>query len=380
MRQLSTIFDVEPVCLSEHRNQTAPQIFHVARKLGVPYLFGNPASPPQHSLSWYAGALNVPFNSPVSDFLGFFPAVFDDVLHDDEAFALLFDRLRRHVERCLEVGLPHLSVFVCHPERLCYAGPIELWLYGNGANHGRAAVPPTVETRRSRGEIERALANFRSLVCYLRDAPGLEPMTVRDTVRRYGQQEEHISRDTLTAIATRAVFERQIVIGETASAAESLLGFAELLALLGSDRPLPETVARHDVLGPLDAPPLAPEVDSLSTTQVTTLAASLLQTAKESGHLPGELSVDGRCIGLGSLYGVFAEAYLVAETGTRDTTSRFAATVWPRYPAQGIALGERQRLCEEDPLVRPGLSTDTLARYARLQTWTLKRAQRRSLT
>jgi hypothetical protein len=377
LRQLGKIFDVEPVCLSEHRNQTAPQIFRVARTLGVPYLFGNPAAPPHHSLSWYAGALNVPFNSPVPDFLGFFPAVFDDVLHDDEAFQLLFGQLRRHVERCLEVGLPHLTVFVCHPERLCYAGPLELWLYGNGANHGRAAVSPTAETRRSRVEIERALANFRSLVCYLRDTPGLEPMTVRDTVRRYGQQETRISRAALADIAAQAVAQRQIVIGETASAAESLLGFAESLTLLGGDRPLPETVARHDVLGPLDAPPLAPEVDSLSTTLVTTLARSLLQVAKEAGHLPAELSVDGRRIGLGSLYGAFAEAYLVSETGTLRPTGRFVATVWPRYPALGVALGERQRLCEEDPLVRPGLSTDALARHARLQTWTLKPAQRR---
>jgi hypothetical protein len=374
---LGQVFDADPVCLSEHRNQSAPQVFRVAHNLGVPYLFGNPAAPRRYSLSWYAGALNVPFNSPVPDFLSFFPAVFDDVLHDDEAFGLLFGRLRDHVERCLEVGLPHLTVFVCHPERLCYDGPLELWLYGNGVNHGRAAVPPTVETRRSRVQIERALANFRSLVCYLRDTPGLEPMTVRDTVRRYGQQAARISRAALIDIAKQAVAQRQIVIGETASAAESLLGFAESLALLGNDRRLPETVVRHDVLGPLDVPPLAPEVPSLSTTQLTILARSLLHAAKETGHLPAELSVDGHRIGLGSLYGAFAEAYLVVETGTLDPTGRVAATLWPRYPALGVALGERQRLCEEDPLVRPGLSTDTLARNARLQTWTLKPAQRR---
>src|SRR5215472_4819826 len=133
-RQLGQVFDVAPVCLSEHRNQSAPQVFAVARALGVPYLFGNPAAPPRHSVSWYAGALNVPFNAPVPDFLGFFPAVFDDALHDDRAFAARFDQLRAHVARALGVGLPLLVVFVCHPERLCYSGALEQWLYGNGVN------------------------------------------------------------------------------------------------------------------------------------------------------------------------------------------------------------------------------------------------------
>jgi hypothetical protein len=340
-------------------------------------LFGNPAAPPQHSLSWYAGALNVPFNPPVPDFLGFFPSVFDDALHDDDAFGLLFERLRRHVERGLEVGLPHLTVFVCHPERLCYDGSLELWLYGNGVNHGRAAVPPTTESRRSRGQIERALANFRSLIRYLRDTRGLEPITVRDTVRRYGQQAAHVTRADLANVAAQAVAQRQVVIGETASAAESLLAFAESLVALGDGRPLPEIVSRQDILGALDVPPLAPEVSSLSTTDLSPLANSLLQAAKESGHLPAELTANGRRIGLGSLYGSFAEAYVSADRDALNPTSQLPVTVWPRYPALGVALGERQRLHEEDPLVRPGLSTDTLARHARLQTWTLKPAQRR---
>jgi hypothetical protein len=42
-----------------------------------------------------------------------------------------------------------------------------------------------------------------------------------------------------------------------------------------------------------------------------------------------------------------------------------------------MALGEIRRLCLEDPLVRPGPSTDAAALHARLQTWTLKPAQRR---
>lgn len=377
LRQLGSVFDVAPVCLSEHRNQGAPQIFGVARELGLPYLFGNPAAPPHHSVCWYAGALNLPFNAPVPDFLGFFPSVFDDVLHDDQSFRFLFDQLRNHVARSLRVGLPLLVVFVCHPERLCYSGAVEQWLYGNGENHGRAAVPSGVEVRRRRVEIERSLANFRTLVRYLRETPGLEPITVREMVRRYGSQDSQVSRTELTDLASRAVREHQVVIGESVSAAETLLGFAESLSELGRGSALPETIARHDTLGPVEAPPLAPELHEVSSHQLVALANDVLSAARQTGHLPTTVAVDGRRLGLGSLYGAFAEAYLAASRGGSTVAGGIPTTVWPRYPAAAIALGERQRLCEEDPLVRPGLSTDAIALHARLQTWTLKPATRR---
>ena len=130
-------------------------------------------------------------------------------------------------------------------------------------------------------------------------------------------------------------------------------------------------------LGPVDAPPLVPELPGLSPGQLFTLANDLRRAASQTGHLPAAVTVDGQPRGLGSLYGVLAEAYLAATRGDLPTTSRVSTAVWPRYPAGAVALGERQRLCEEDPLVRPGLSTDAIALHTRLQTWTLKPAQRR---
>lgn len=374
---LARVFEEEPVCSSQHRNHAAPQIFGVARRLGMPYLFGFPAAPPLHSVSWYAGALNVPFNAPVPDFLGFFPAVFDDALSDDVAFADLFARLQRHVERCREVGLPLLVVFVCHPERLCYTGPIEQWQYGNGRNHDPASVPPDVEKRRSRSETDRALVNLRSLVRYLRDAPGLEPTTVREVARVYGTQVETISRGELADLAATSVGQGRIPIGARVSAAELLVGFAESMARFGRDGHLPSMVARRDVLGPTESSPLAPEVSRVELARLATIADDLLAIVKETGFLPASLAIDGRTVGLGSLYGAFATAYLriARGEGAADATG-VALDAWPRYPEPAVALGEQYRLCVEDPLVRPGLSTEAIAHHARLQTWTLKPARR----
>ncbi|MCC6629813.1 MAG: hypothetical protein IT340_20735 [Chloroflexi bacterium] len=369
---LADVFGTAPVCASEHRGFGAPQLFAVAAQLGLPYLFGFPAAPPRHSVSWFAGALNVPFDAPVPDFLGFFPAVFDDVLPDDTAFAGLLARLRAHVARGLAAGLPLLVVFVCHPARLCYTGPVERWQYGNGRNHGRAAVPAGVVVRRSRAEIARALDNARALLRCLRDTPGLEPTTVAALRARYGRPAATIARAELTALAGRALAERQIPIGPTASAAESILGFAGALVAQAAGGPLPSAEPRRAALGPRTPPPLAPEAPHLTPAQVMGLAGDLLAAVAADGHLPAALPIAGRMVGLGTLYGALAQAYLAAADGAPPAA--VPLDVWPRYPAEAPALAERLRRCAEDPLARPGLSLEAAARHLQLQTWTLKPA------
>lgn len=374
---LGRVFDTTPVCSSQHRGHAPPQVFGVARQFGLPYLFGYPAAPPLHSVSWYAGALNVPYNAPVSEFLGFFPAIFDDVLHDDRAFEALLGSLQRHIARSLAANLPLLVVFTCHPERLGYSGPLEQWYYGNGINRGPAGLPSGWEVRRTRGEIQRALANFRRLICYLRDAPGLEPITVREMVQRYGQPAEEMTGVELARLAQRALAEHVIPLGETISPAEALLGFSEVLArsVEGGQRPV--KVKRLDVLGPLEVPPLVPEIAWISSTQLLTSARELLATTGQTGHLPGALRIDGQLCGLGTLFGAFARAFLQVWTdGIQGLGDGMDLAVWPRYPELATAIGERQRVCIEDPLVRPGLSTDAAALHSRLQTWTLKPASR----
>ena len=376
LNTLGRVFDVAPVCSSEHRGFAAPQIFGAVQRLGLPYLFGAPSAPPCCSVSWYAGALNVPFNTPTPEFLGFFPAVFDDVLHDDAAFTTLFQRLNEHIARCLEVDLPLLVVFACHPERLCYTGPLEVWQYGNGRNHDPTSVPAGIERRRSRVEIERALANLQTLVRSLRDTPGLEPTTVASLTRRYGAVSPLLTRAELRATAEQARASRQIVIGPSASAAEIVLGWAESLGHALTRGCLPEHAPRHAVLGPTEAPPLAPDAPHLGLERLAALAERLLTSSTETGHLLASVASGEATLGVSVLYGALAEAYLAATQGGLTTDSIIGLAPWPRYPALALALGEQQRRCGEDLLVRPGLSTEAAALHTRLQTWTLKPATR----
>ena len=375
---LGRAFDQAPVCSSEHRRLGAPQLYGAMRRFGLPYLFGPAASPPSYATSWYAGALSVPFDAAYAtpEFLGFFPAVFDDALPDAAAFAELFARLRDHVERALAVGLPLLSVFVCHPERLCYAGPLERWQYGNGRNRPRTAVPPGAEVRRGRAEVERALANFRQLVRYLRDGPGLAPTTVAEVVRRSGGQPATLERGQLIVTAEEALRTHRVLVGSTSpnaaaapSPAEALLGWADGLV----DGAAPDQTPRRGVLGPMEVPPLAPELPHLSAEQVVELAGALVASVAASGHLPSALPVEGAPVGLGMLYGALARAYLgLAREGR--VPEEIGLDAWPRYPEIASGFDREFRRCAEDPLVRPGLSTDAIARHGRLQSWTLKPA------
>jgi len=161
---------------------------------------------------------------------------------------------------------------------------------------------------------------------------------------------------------------RRIPVGGALSAADAVLGFALSVAQRAEYGRLPERVERIDALGPTQPPPLAPGVPSLSEHEVVDLARLLVQRTRETGHLPAALEVRSRDVGLGSLYGALATSYLAQ--------APIDLQAWPRYPEMGVELGNCHRLCTEDPLVRPGLSTDAAALHGALQTWTLKSAVR----
>jgi hypothetical protein len=234
-------------------------------------------------------------------------------------------------------------------------------------------VPPGAEVRRDRAEVERALSNFRTLVRYLRDGPELEPTTVAALARRWGRQLATVPQDALVAAAEETLRTQQIAVGPASafSPAELLLGWADgLVAGMARDR-----TPRRDVLGPAEAPPLAPERPFLSSSQVVGLAREIVAYGEVNGRLPPALPLDGAPVGLGVLYGALARAYLalVREGAPPD---EIELDLWPRYPAVAVGLDREFRRCAEDPLARPGLSTDALALQGRLQSWTLKAAMR----
>src|SRR5262245_18293614 len=86
-----------------------------------------------------------------------------------------------------------------------------------------------------------------------------------------------------------------------------------------------------------------------------------------SDYKPGDVDV-------ATLYPRLEEA--LRGVGTFDQ-GRLDADVFPRYPVFGDALGTAARAVENPPTTPPGLGTDRIVLYSKLQTWTLKAASRR---
>ena len=90
------VFGKPCAALSSHNVFDSPHAHRAAAILGLPYVYVYPSAPPLYNLSWYAGALGLPYESPTLNsrpFLAYFEG-FDDKYPDTEAFNADLSRLR----------------------------------------------------------------------------------------------------------------------------------------------------------------------------------------------------------------------------------------------------------------------------------------------
>ncbi len=375
-RAVAEVFGCQPACLSTHHSYEAPQAFVVARELGVPYLYGHPAAPPLYGISRYCGALNIamgsppPGGAPVPYFEGF-----DDTLADVPAFEKHLERFAQHLDSCLAAGQPAFLLHPCHPFKTYTLDWIQTYITPNGVN-----IPPDRwRARRAPGlrtpaQVDMVLRNFRRLARFIARHPHLNVVTIPQAAARYGAAvPSHITRLDLLASAQRIGALNQVAIEERFSAAEVLLAFAGALQAFAHAGRLPDDLPReNDILGPLEDPLILPEeFVTLGWPALLDLAAELLRLARVGGHLPANLAVaPGVRAGLGTVYRALADAYLTVYEGS-EPPDGLPLRQFDRQPRLGPALGHQYTTMAESRLVPPGLPTDRLYRYAKLQTWTL---------
>src|SRR5262249_54955864 len=160
------VFGRPCAALSSHNVYDSPHAHRSAAMLQLPYVYVYPSAPPLYNLSWYAGALSFPFESPTLDgrpIRSYFEG-FDDKYPNTEAFNAELARLDRHIELCLEEGQPFLTLFVYHPQLVRLVDFIDAFWCPNGVNYpeerwGLYGRP----RRRTQRQVNTALANFRRL-------------------------------------------------------------------------------------------------------------------------------------------------------------------------------------------------------------------------
>jgi hypothetical protein len=353
----------------------APHAQRAAAILGLPFVYATPAAPPLYSLSWYAGALGLPWGSPTLDgkpILSYMEG-FDDNYPDDKAFEAYLGKLDERINICLAEGQPYLTLFIIHPQRVRLKDFTDIYWSPNGVNYpkerwGTYGRPPQYTPE----QVKTLLANVRRLARWIRHDPRLNVMTVPEVVGKYGQQPASISREELRDAARGITAGYEVLIHPRFSPAEILVGLSQALVSSAEDGQLPADVSRHDVLGPTRSPIWIAELQGCNPQTAARLARQLLDHTKTTGQLPATLGEPLERVGINHLYRAFAEFYLAIDSGSALMEVKFRRM--PPWPNLASPIGITYMKAVEGELMNPDMEVNTLYRDGKLQTWTLKPA------
>jgi hypothetical protein len=366
-----------PQGLSRHNVQWGPQHVALAGEKGLYYQGNLTAVPETEQPCWYAGAVCLPCHNfdPVSgNEVEITPEIgIGDMYYScDDAFEKRFQRMQRYVDACAERGVEFIHLFGCHPSRILNRGFIEGRCLAGGLNRTPQEVGFLYGVIDA-DEEERVKKNFRRVCEWIRDHPSLDCKSGAEIAKAFSTQPKDISRDELTAYAEDVVQQNKILLHQTFSPAELLMGMMESLVSAGENNDLPYGVDRKNILGPVEIPTVGLEMSSVTHAELLKLCRSAIDHVESTSHLPGNLHLNGQRIGIGQLAVAVSRAYAAQTHYSRyaklnlDTKVRYPEVAW------NVDAWVRRNMMERDRF-NPDMPTDKLAKHARLQTWTLKPA------
>lgn len=371
----------EPAGLTCHDGQWAPQHVGLAAKRKIPFMSNRVGVPGFLQPNWYAGAVCLGHSITNTAPIGEIPSRialhgefggFDTYYGCQDSFDKRLAEMYPYLDDCIKRGVQYVYLFGCHPVSVRARGFLEHYTLAGGKSR-------TVEELgflygvRDRAYEEIAKKNFRRLCEAVRDYPGLEVVTATEAAKYFSTQTEDITIDELFSYAQEVVAANRVLLHRTFSPAELVVGLAESLVAAGTNRPLPDAVKRHDVIGPTTMPTVAFEVISITHERLLKACADTVDFVCEHGRLPGNLYIDNDRLGIGQLIVLAARAYVAQATHHRYAVLDVPEA--PRYPdiAHNLDTGLRATH-DENPRYDPEMSLEKLARHARLQTWSLKPA------
>jgi hypothetical protein len=127
----------------------------------------------------------------------------------------------------------------------------------------------------------------------------------------------------------------------------------------------------------MEMPLSKPETGRVSLKDACKLAHEADEFLRRTGALPASLSVGTARIGTGSLFALFAEAFLdMASKAPRQEYDVLAFDPYPRTNEQEII--KQVEGYKTWPVHRPDLDMSRIVEFTKLQLWTLKPARRGS--
>ena len=371
---LRDAFWKDPVATSRHAVFSAPQSYGAAARMGIPYVYSTVFFPEHPGPVWFAGALCFPSHARgASPYLGL---GVEDALCRDDLFEEKLDWFARELDQRLEAGVSCLTVFVGHPIRVKAKGWTEDLLFANGRNRTLDEVGLAYELRTNR-ELATARESFARLCDYLRRRDDIEVVGVARAAEIFSVQPDAVPRDAILAYCTSGDDPEEPHLDPCFSPAELLVAMCEALVEGTGRGALPRSVPRRDVLGPVEKPVLMPERLAVSREEFLGFCSRLVEVARETGHLPPNLDLDGARVGLGSIHAAAVAAFRAACYGHTFAQMRLRRA--RRYPPIAHELAQAMTWIEVSSFFGPEFSAEKLRLHMRLQSWTLKPARERAL-
>lgn len=361
LEELERIFKVPVNTLARHGGSYGPQLVYALGEMGRGYVY-SPIHLPKKNAVWFCNTLN---------FHGDY-GYFDDLYYRDELFDPAFDTLQMTFEEDME-GMDVVAFFGCHPTKVRAE---QFWDFNfyEGANPDRSElIAPALRPAES---MVTARENFRDLMQFLKSQDYIQITTFSDLMARFSYQPEFITRKDLEKIATAIVSDKEIIIDDFYTPAESFAALTHSLSDYAGTGKLPRKLDRESPLGPMKLPPRVPEISNLSPEQVLELAGHAYTYIGEYSALPSQVSAAGKQIGAGSLLWLFSSVYL--DLLGKDLKDSYEVIPFDPYPTENEeAIVSEVRSYKDWIVHRLDLDMSRIVEYTRLQLWTMKPAYER---
>ncbi|HNQ35581.1 MAG TPA: hypothetical protein PKN80_05900 [bacterium] len=370
----------DPSALSRHANLTTGAFhFEAARRLGLPYFYADiPGLSATASLCFCNEALLTAFGGSSLTYASVHDAVYDDEAH----FAPRLEQVREFIDRAAADKIPFINIFLGHPATMrSHSGHMITYVHGGGRDrdpkrHLFGEDAPAIFGPEHEPVLKE---RFRQTCRMLAERKDVNYLTADQLAGRYNKKSDYIWDRNFDRYCRLVLAENDIpVFGEPYSPAELAANLARLLLVRKRTGRFPQRLEPvRGVLGPLEEPTMRPDPRFIDGKLFWRKVAELDRYIKERGRLPGNLEFGGGDrVGMGS----FLEGMCKAYFGLRDAgaVGRVALSLtFPKYPSRPAA-GMDEFFCRfhQDPIYRPDLSVENLARFNRLATWTLRLAYR----
>jgi hypothetical protein len=360
IEELELIFKKPVSTLGRHGGSYGPQLVGALAEMGVGFVY-SPVRLPGHNAVWFCNTLN---------FYGSYGG-YDDAYYRNDLFNPLFERLKTRFSEEI-AGVDVYTFFACHP---CKIRTIQFWDFNYYAGANPSLDQLKMPDLRPIESMVTARKNFRRLMRFLKERRDIEIMTFTDLMQKFSYQPETVAQTRLAQIASRIMEEKKIVIDDFYSPAEVFSALVEFTSEFQKSGDMPEAVKRRSPFGPVQMPPVQPEIEKISRARALNLVGDALNFVQNSNTLPHWLLVDGHRIGTGSLLALFGEMFLEIQKGS--LSEEFAIASFDAYPHENEeAIVKSVEGCKSWPVHREDLDMSYIVEMTKCQLWTLKPAHR----